>query len=173
MGRQVNFWMTEEDEEAFVARLREDDVVWVPKRLELGARPNQNELDAWRSAADEQRIICIRRQDWERLKYRDLAESPTSRVDFTPCTIVGTGPSPCFEWSTCGRTSTKITRGRIYFKSDWLEDERVMVKDEEVTRWFDRLAAWVRRRGQKKQYAGQYVMPGAAELASSGRIELV
>jgi len=181
MGRQINFWMTEEDEEALVVRLREDDIVWTPCSLKLGARPKPNELDAWRSTADEQWIICIRRRDWKRLKYYDILEDPLpqstrralGRDDFTPWTRVGTGSSPCFEWQTCARTSAKIARGRVYFDSTWLEDGLAMVKDEEPTRWFDRLAAWIRRRGQKRDYPGQYVMPGAAQLVSSGRIELV
>jgi hypothetical protein len=177
MGHQINFWMTEEDEQAFVERLRDDDVVWTPRSLKLGARPKQNELDAWRSTANEQRIICIRRRDWKGLKSEDVLEDPLPlplrRADFTPLAAVGTGPSPCFEWETCARTSAKIARGRIYFDWSWLEDGVVMVKDEEVTKWFDRLTAWLRRRGKKRNYPGQYVMPGAAQLVSSGRIELL
>lgn len=181
MGRQINFWMTEEDEQAFVARLRDDDIVWTSRSLKLGARPEPAELDVWHSTADEQWIVCIRRRDWKRLEYEDIPDNPLSqsarhvigRADFTPWTRVGTGPSPCFEWNTCARSSTIIARGRIYFDSTWLEDCVVMLKDEEPTKWFNRLAAWLRSRGQKRDHPGQYVMPGAAQLVSSGRIALV
>ena len=171
MGRQINFWMTAEDELDFVERLRQDDAVWTPDWIDLGAAPQIHEFDDWVPLDDRQRSIVIRRVDWSRLEWEDIPKSryPDS-PQFFAHTSVGTGASPAFEWDFCHRTPGTIKRGRIYFRTDWLQDGEVRVKADEPHRWFDRLVAWLRRRGTKYEYPRQYLMPGAVAAGETQEI---
>ena len=130
------------------------------------------ELDDWRPTDAGQRLILTRRVDWEFLEYRDIATSQISGGSFLPCTAVGTGASPAFEWNHCVRGEDFIQRGRIYFKTDWLEAGSVHVKGDESTRWFDRIANWIRRNGKPSHEPRHYMMPNAARLAASNEMRL-
>jgi len=171
MGRQLNFWMTQSDECAFVDRLGQDDAVWTPHAIEYSATPTLHELDEWSSNDAGRRIIVIRRSDWDALECEDISESEFD-PEFEKWTMVGTGPSPCFEWDACKRRPGKISRGRIYFRSDWLDGDQVLAKPDEPTKWFDRVSGWLRRRGTRWQYPREYLMPGAAKAATDGDIEI-
>ena len=171
MGRQLNFWMTQSDEFVFVDRLRQDDAVWTPRAIEYHATPTIHELDEWSPNDAGQRIIVIRRSAWDALECEHISESEFD-PEFEKWTMVGTGPSPCFEWDACKRRPGGISRGRVYFRSDWLDGDQVLVKPDEPTQWFDRLTGWLRRRGTKSQYSGEYLMPGAAKAAADGDVEI-
>ncbi len=169
MGRQLNFWMTQSDESDFVDRLRRDDAVWTPRVLEYQQEPALHELTEWTPVDSGQRIIIIRRSDWELLEWKHIPKSQfPDNPDFEPWTLVGTGPSPCFEWDACTRGRDFIARGRIYYHSDWLDNNRVLMKPDEPTRWFDRLTSWLRRRGTRWEFSGQFLMPGAASAMRQG-----
>lgn len=174
MGRQLNFWMTADDEREFIDRLRQDDAVWTPYAIGLKQSPRVREWDEWSPVQDGQRLVIIRRPDWKRLNWEHIAECelPGFEKPFKPWTMVGTGPSPSFEWDSCVRGKRFIQRGRIYLRTTWLEGNRVLTKPGEPTRWFDRLCAWLRKRGGKGPYSRHYVMPGAMRAAESRRIEL-
>jgi len=168
MGRQLNFWMTQSDELAFVDRLMQDDAVWTPRALPYGNSPALRELVDWQADDTEQNIIVVRRNDWDALDYEHIKNKPP----YDTWTQVGTGASPCFEFSTCKRGSNFIARGRIYFDSDWLDGKQVLIKPEEPTRWFDRLVGWLRRRGTKGKYKREYIMPDAERARANGDIEI-
>lgn len=172
MGRQLNFWMTQSDELAFVDRLRQDDAVWTPRALKYRETPPMQEFDDWSPIDAGQRIIVIRRSDWGALDCRHISECTIDNVEFKKWTMVGTGPSPCLEWDTCKRGPGFISRGRIYFRSDWLDGDRVFVKPEEPTQWFDRLTGWLRRRGTKHETSRQFLMPAAVAAVDDGMVEI-
>lgn len=168
MGRQLNFWMTESDEQAFVDRLRKDDAVWTPRNLAYRERPQLCEFEDWPASATGETFIIIRRHEWDQLRFEHIRSKPP----YESWTMVGTGSSPCFEFDTCKRGPDFISRGRIYFKSDWLAGNEVLVKPEEPTRWFDRLVAWLRRQGIKGKYKREYIMSDAEKARSHGDVEL-
>jgi hypothetical protein len=174
MGRQINFWMTRDDERQFVARLRDDDVLWSPYALPFGAKPKLYELDAWKPIDREQRLVIIRRCDSKLLEYEHIAECELpeydSRHPFVPWTRVGAGASPSIEWDSCLRRKGTIGRGRIYFHTDWLQGSVVRTKTKESTRWFDRLASWIRKQGRRSN--GHFLLPGAAELGDAKCVEI-
>ena len=173
MGRQLNFWMTQEDERSFVQRLIEDDTVWTHRALPYGENPIMHEFDVWKPIAAGQRLIVIRRSEWDLLEWEHIPKSQfPDDPHFQEWTLVGTGPSPAFEWDTCVRGANFIVRGRIYFATDWLIGDQIHVKPDEPTKWFDRLTSWLRRRGSKTQYVAQFIMPGAAKAADDGSIEI-
>jgi hypothetical protein len=178
VGRQINFWMTEADEYAFLDRLRRDDVVWSPYALPLGARPVVHELDEWQPTDDRQWRVLIRRAEWSKLLVQDIAGNPLPefRPDgFKPWTMVGALSSPAFQWSTCARGPGLIKRGRIYYSTDYFDADsvpKVQFKEPEPTKWFDRLTGWLRRRGRKHNYKGQYIMPDAATQLDAGHLEI-
>ncbi len=157
MGRQINFWMTESDELAFVEKLNTDDLVWTYYNLKANQDPHLYEFDQWTLNNAGQRLVIIRRSDWDKLEW-------TTRV--------GTGASPSFEWDTCKRGADYIQRGRIYFRTDWLDGDCVHVKPEEPTRWFDRLVSWLRRRGRKWEYPRQFLMPDAAKALDNNLVKI-
>jgi len=173
MGRQLNFWMAQSDEWAFVDRLRQDNAVWTPRALAYQEEPTVHELDDWTPIDSGQRIVVIRRSDWDSLECHHIPKSKyPNDPEFAAWTMVGTGPSPCFEWDTCTRGTDFIARGRIFYRSDWLDGEQVLVKPEEPTRWFDRLTSWLRRRGKKWEYSRQFLMPGAAAAMNDGTVQI-
>ena len=174
MGRQVNFWMMPADERDFIERIDKDDAVWTYYALPLGGVPQMFEFEAWYSVEEGQRLIIIRRNDWRLLEVEHISESPNlPNVSFTPWTRVGTGASPSFEWDCCVRQDRRIQRGRIYFRTDWLEDGVLRNKSEEPTRWFDRLSSWIKRKGRRYKSTQHILLPGAASLVDEGAAEIV
>lgn len=174
MGRQLNFWMTPADEQDFARRLAEDDVLWTNRSLSFGHTPKPHELSEWAPLNKEQRLIIVRRSEWNGLKYEHIAKSPLGDDDqFTPWTLVGCDSSPAFEWDTCHRKRHSIARGRIYLSTDWLEGGLVHSKDDDVIKWFNRLVAWLRRRGREhEEYPRHYLMPSAAVGLDSGQLSV-
>lgn len=173
MGHQLNFWMTQSDEFAFVGRLRQIDAVWTLYALEYGEEPQLNEFDDWVPNDSGQRIIVIQRANWNWLEWRHISKSDYPHIPhFAEWTMVGTGASPCFEWDTCKRGEDFISRGRIYFRTDWLQGEQIYVKPDESTKWFDRLAGWLRRRATRWEYSGQWLLPGAAEALKDDHVRI-
>ena len=168
MGRQINFWMTQSDELAFIDRLKEDDAVWTPRSWEYRETPQPFEFDDWPAEGLGETIIVIRRHEWSKLKYEHIK----AKLPFDSWTSVGNGSSPCFEFDTCKRGDGFISRGRIYFKSDWLSGKVMRVKPEEPTKWFDRQVSWLRRRGTKGPYKREFLMPDAAKDLDEGLIEI-
>jgi len=173
MGRQLNFWMTQSDESEFVNRLIQDDAVWTQRALPYGDDPSMQEPEQWAPVDAGQHLIVIRRSEWDLLEWDHIPKSRYSDdPHFKEWTLVGTGPSPAFEWYTCVRGPNYIVRGRIYFRTDWLAGDQIHVKPEEPTRWFDRLTGWLRRRGSKTEYSRQFIMPDAARSAEGGSVEI-
>lgn len=173
MGRQLNFWMTQSDESAFVDRLIQDDAVWTQRALPYREEPVMRELSQWTPLDGGQRLIVIRQPDWELLEWTHIPKSEfPDDPEFKEWTMVGSGPSPAFEWDTCLRGPGYIVRGRIYFRTDWLVGNQIYVKPEEPTRWFDRLTGWLRRRGLQTEYSRQFIMPDAAASANAGAVEI-
>ena len=169
MGRQVNFWMLEEDEQVFIERLQHDDIVWTARGLPFGSWPELHELTDWKPAKKLFRLILIKRNEWDLLQVEDIAKSKMAGdMAFEPWTLVGVGSSPCFEWDRCVNGDNFIKRGRIYLMTHWLENGMLITKPDGVIRWFDRLANWIRRRGQPWQYKGQYLLPQAARAQKEG-----
>ena len=173
VGRQVNFWMTSNDELAFVDRLRRDDVVWCPYAIPFGTKPTLHELDDWRPIDKGQRIVLIRRCDSNLLMHENIRNSKLAGMPpIKPWTMVGTEGSPSFQWKCCVRKCGAIRRGRIYLKTTWLENNILRAKSPEHIRWFDNIADWLRRKGRKWEYRGQYLMPDAAKLADAGELTI-
>jgi hypothetical protein len=176
MGRQINFWMTIEDEEEFVDILRKEDVLWTYRELKFEEEPALYELNNWKPVDNEQRLIVIRRHEKDLLKFEHIAVSPMEygKESFEPWTMVGCGSSPAFEWNTCRRENGVITRGRIYLPTDWYDKKQHQVhqKNHELIKWFDRLTAKLRKNGEKYEYNGQYLMPHISRLLKEKRIKL-
>ena len=165
MGRQINFWMAKEDENEFVNILLKEDILWTYKGLKFEEEPVLYEWSDWKSTDLEQRLIVIRRKEKDLLKFEHIAKSPMEwgKETFKPWTIVGCDSSPAFEWNTCRRDNGVITRGRIYLQTDWYDKKQHQVhqKEPELIKWFDQLTAKLRKKGEKYQYNGQYLMPHA------------
>lgn len=170
----MNFWMTESDERDFVERLVRDDVVWSPYALPFGDDPVPRTFDEWTPSDDGQDVVVVRRAQWSRLEWRHISRSQFSdNPDFKKWTMVGSGPSPAFEWDACERAEGIVARGRIYFQTTWLKGDSVRGKDAEAIRWFDRLTGWLRRRGKRWEYNRQYLMPDFARAMEEGELEPV
>jgi hypothetical protein len=160
MGRQVNFWMLEQDEQEFVRFVLSEGNVVMLRNLSPGPYPcSTAELprppERWWWAL----------YFWE----RDFPFAPVRWVQ------VRDGPDqvsygfvgeelPVIEFSrSILRESGELSEGRIW----------TGCRDKTFLRWYDRLARWIRRHSEKVRKRGNswvYAGPQAYEWHQAGGI---
>jgi len=180
MGLQINFWMTEVDEQAFIDHLQENEIIWTPYAIKYRGRPKKKNWQDWEKTSLTQQVILIPLSFWKQLQRENISdplfdETATSVEEFQKWTMVGTGASPCCEFVSCGRDSEKISPGLLFFHTDYFNEktDEICVKQDESVRWFKRLTAWIRRQGKAGENKGQFIMPDAAQKLAAGELKLV
>ena len=164
MGRQVNFYMTEKDEEEFVAFVRTTgDVCVLPNRY-----PTET-------------LHCLEKLPepgspfWAHLWLWNRDVSPEPRLEYVEKQkhwYVDHFVSEVIEFSRCYRHQRRLGRGRIYAKMtgwDSNEPDKMFRKSEAFEKWYEKLARWIRRKGERDKN-GVYVLPGARQFAEQGGV---
>lgn len=163
-GRQVNFYMTNEDERQFVDFLMTTgDVVlhaytsMTPRFEPVRLLPEPYSGDFWyaftilnRSISSNLRVRFISQQG-----YYVVDELNSSVIEFT---------------RSVPETSIKaVHRGRIWADLTWLDNEKKIIvhKEPAFKKWYETIAGWIRRkyiRLDQLEYAG----PDAIKLRDEG-----
>lgn len=160
MGKQVNFYMTDSDEQDFIRFVRSDRNVGIF----MYTMPTE----------DIPLLTELPRQGvpfWLALWLWDRDNSPKPKVDFVReqrYYVVDECPSEVIEFSRSHLDEGRLVRGRIWAEmAVWQSDQTLLHKSESFQKWFDRLANWIKRHSVKDKH-GDYVLPGAAEYAKRG-----
>ena len=168
MGRQVNFYFVEEDEQSFlqileheeVIFLRDDDHEWPSHRFygEFRLQPRDG-------AAHSQTLMC-RKCDLKHLRFSRIATTERYYID-SICSYV-------IEFTRSGyrEVSNTLVSGRIWYEHTfWDKDSEgrdiLVAKDEELKKLYERLARWIKKYC-KRLPNGNYIAPHATELYAKG-----
>ena len=162
MGKQVNFYMTAADEASFVEFVRSDRSVGIF----MYAMPT-NDLPLLAELPKPGAPFALSLWLWSR------DHSPVPEIVYIPeqrYYVVDSFASEVIEFSRSCTDEGRLVRGRIWAEmSGWRRNDpgTIIKKGQAFSKWFDRLANWIRRRSVRDEY-GDYVMPGAAEFARQG-----
>ncbi|MBM4128099.1 MAG: hypothetical protein FJ247_12245 [Nitrospira sp.] len=162
MGKQLNFYMTPEDEREFISFVESDRTVGIFM-----------DVQASKEIAFLQRLPDRDTVGWFLLCLWDKDHSPppvlsyvTEQAHFTVQRI----ESEVIEFSRCIPDEGRLVRGRIWAEMNgWRHDDPAIVirKSESFRKWFSRIALWIKKHSTQNE-VGDYVLPGAAEFVKNG-----
>ncbi len=169
MGKQVNFYMLEEDEQEFVEFVLGDG-----KTVLLGTAgfqempPVLDRLPVEYSPLDPKDWLTV--FFWRPgyplfTRYIVMKAGPLQGrgayfVDAHRSSVIE------FSRSLLRPEENVLTQGRIWAEMRYWEGEQLVYKGEEFEKWYDRIARWLRRRYRKVYY--DYVSPRAYEWSQAG-----
>ncbi|MFM2093974.1 MAG: hypothetical protein RIS70_1098 [Planctomycetota bacterium] len=162
MGRQVNFYMTADDEREFVEWVRTSGDVAIFKSaqdsveiIELQEMPPMGE-PFWFA-------LCL----WN----KDISPPPTlNYIKPKGWHTVDPFESEVVEFHRCGMDKGRLVRGRIWAEMNgWQRSDPAVIikKSEAFVKWYDRLANWIKRRSIRNA-VGDFMLRGAAAFAAKG-----
>ncbi len=162
MGKQVNFYMTAEDEQEFLSYVRSDRDVGIFKfDVPSTEIPFLNELPPQGEPF------------WAALWLWDRDHSPRpvlTYVERQKYYAVEESQSEVIEFHRCGLDEGRLVRGRIWAEMNgWHghDPATIIRKSDAFRKWYDRLAKWIKRRSTRDS-VGDYMLPGAAAFAQKG-----
>ena len=163
MGKQVNFYMTQEDEAEFLEFMRsERDVCLIPDTL-------PTESIACMSYLPKRGETLF----WFKVSLWDRNHSPPPKrrhVQEQGYWVVDELNSEVIEFSRSILSEGRLVRGRIWAEmTEWQQTEppSLVRKSKTFEKWFDKLARWIRQHATRDEN-GDYVFPGAAQYESDG-----
>jgi hypothetical protein len=160
MGKQVNFYMTNEDERDFLAFARSDrsigvfmdiqkskEICFLDEELPDRETPGWFALSLWdRHCSPPPVLRYIHAQD----------HFAVDRIE-----------SEVIEFDRSTFDEGLLVRGRIWAEMSFWTEGVLVRKRKSFQKWFDRLASWIKRHAVRDE-AGDYVLPGAAEYQKQG-----
>ena len=160
MGRQVNFYMTAEDERQFVTFIRSMGNVAILGSVQLS-----------KAVLELQELPPVGEPFWFALCLWNKDCSPAPKMEYVTeqnYYCVEETESEVVEFSRSGVCDGRLVRGRIWAEMTYwqLDDPPVVVKKSAAFgKFYDRLANWLRRQSVRDG-AGNYVFPGARDFAT-------
>lgn len=163
MGKQVNFYMTMDDERDFIAFVRATGNIAILKSVQMSEMPLQ--IDGLPSAGEP---------FWFALLLWNQDFSPRPALNFVKeqgWYCIDVYDSEVIEFDRSFMDEGRLVRGRIFAEMTYwrLTDAppTAVKKSEAFLKWYDRLARWIKRRSARNA-AGDYLLPGAAAFAAAG-----
>ena len=139
MGRQINFFLHPDDQSEFDKLVKScGDVVMIPYyhyQEKVSIVETSVVTDREKNG---NRIYLVRPQDLECLQLEYFEKFNYWLVDDTN--------APVIEFDISLLIDNYITRGRLYFKTDYLEDNQLINKPEDFIKWGDKLLRTFRRK---------------------------
>jgi hypothetical protein len=158
MGRQINFYLTAEDQVAFEEHLKKaGDFVAI----------------RWKSDKPEPAVVDLSTQR-SVLTLRLALPQHLSRVSMQPIRTrqeysVDGLISPVVEYSRCPQEDRLIRRGRLYFQEGYFDAAgKWVVKDEVFITWARRLRETARRFFKRRRISFFYLGEGAEKARAEG-----
>lgn len=167
MGKQVQFYMTHEDEKSFLASISDLAPVRLvfksfvhPSPMELGsfAPVGSHEDDAHLCLANATLGTPPKVNSYPQhsRRYIDLAKSEVA--EFTRCELAKGRYKPSQTW---------LSNGRLWFA----EQDMGVRKSDAFIKWANSLLKLIRR-NYERDARGIYVAPNALELSKAGKLQL-
>jgi hypothetical protein len=175
MGKQVQFYMTHDDEKSFLASI--SDLAPVRLIYMTFTEPSHMELQSFAPVGHsggnfhpnyfQNAHLCLvnatlgtppKVNSSPQHSYRsvDLAESEV--VEFTRCQLSQGQHKPSHTW---------LSSGRLWFAEQTMDGR----KSDAFIKWANSLLKWVRR-NYERDPKGNYVAPNALELSKAGKLQL-
>ncbi|WP_407158944.1 hypothetical protein [Bradyrhizobium sp. STM 3557] len=163
-SRQINFFLTAEDQATLLARLmdRLGPFLFISRRSENDA-PQQLDTAAVKKMGSEPlTIYLLRQKDLGQVRFEPFTEQQ--------CYVVDSLLSPVIEFSRCYHSDGLLRRGRMYVVSSYYDRDGVPVsKDRDFLDWAAAMIAAARKIVQRRVppsmfYCGQ----NAFELSQQG-----
>jgi hypothetical protein len=153
MGRQINFFLHQDDQVEFDKLLKGlGDIVLLPY-YHHDKKVSTIEDTLIRDLRKEgRRVYLIRRQDFK--------EIPLTHIEKFGYWLVDDRALPIVHFDRGATKDDKIERGRIYFQTDYVDTKQMIMvkKPEDFVKWADNIIKTVRRKLKKYKYnLGPYV----------------
>ena len=181
-GKQIRFFMTREDEKAFVDFLFSNGNVWLVRdhwyeSEEYEAYNDPEEFFEQPPVVSKQHLTpqwVIWNKDLcgDELVFRSftLRKPPHQRFYTLRGDINYT-----IEFTRCTLEDGVMRKGRIAYLGEYEDADGVRrLKDNTLTKWYDKLARWVKKNGVRTSWDGErlvyslIIMPGALEFYTQG-----
>lgn len=163
MGRQVNFYMMESDEQEFLRFVRSDREVCISMTAVPSSEPVPFTV-----------LPDRRTPGWFALFLWDVTNSPPPKLEYIREQnhyVVDEYVSEVIEFHRSTMHEDCLVRGRIWAQIKYWDLENdppeIVTKSEHFQKWYNRLANWIKRRSIRDE-RGDYVLPGAAKYAKQG-----
>lgn len=162
MGKQVSFFMTVEDERAFLRFARLDRRVGILASTSTTVKPR---------VLDE--LLTKVEPGWLLSYLCDMENGPPPRMERVGKQnyfVLDSAKSEVIEISRSFRDDNWLRNGRLFAAMDYWESYQppvVGTKSKTFQEWYRRLASWIRRTAVRKKDS-YFVMPGAAKFADEG-----
>jgi hypothetical protein len=162
MGKQINYYMSEEDERWFVEFVISERDVGILMSRQLLPEPELcKDLPARETLG------------WFQLFLWDRQNSMPPKYDYVPQQrhyVLDRFESEVIEFHRSIMDEGRLVRGRLWVEMNgWRHDDpaTIIKKSVAIGKWYEKLASWIKKRS-KRNAAGAYVMPGAAAFAAQG-----
>jgi hypothetical protein len=148
MGRQINFFLHQDDQAAFDKLLKTfGDIVLVPY-YHYDNKVSIVEDTLIRDVIKEGRRVYLIRKD-------DFKNIPLTHIEKFGYWLVDDRALPVVHFDRSVTKNDKIERGRIYFQPDFVDSKemRMVKKSEDFIKWADNIIKTVRRKLKKHKYS--------------------
>lgn len=169
MGKQVQFYMTHEDEKNFLASI--SDLAPVRLVYKTFTEPLHLELESFEPVGSRegkaQAHLCLvnatlgtvpKVNSYPQHSYRFVDPSESEVVEFLRCELAKGQYKPSQTW---------LSNGRLWFTEQTMDGR----KSDAFIKWANSLLKWVRR-NYERDAKGNYVAPNALELSKAGKLQL-
>lgn len=153
MGRQINFFLHQDDQVDFDKLLKSlGDIVILPYYHHDNKVSTIEDTLIRDPKKEGRRVYLIRRQDF--------SDIPLTHIEKFGYWLVDDHTLPIVHFDRGATKDDKIERGRIYFQADYVDTKQMVMikKPEDFVKWADNIIKTVRRKLKKQKYnLGSYV----------------
>ena len=158
MGKQVRFYMHEDDRSAFGAYLaaiaNAAVAPWIfPTAKVPVLRPDNIKYEL-------PQYYVFNAESLDEIRTTEVAGR--WMVDLTR--------SEAVEWGLSIRRDNQLSQGRLFFRTSYVVDSAVKMKHPEFVTWADALCGWIRREFSLRKELSAYVGPNAARWEAAGGV---
>jgi hypothetical protein len=160
MGKQVNFFMTHEDENVFLTSIGQ--LAPVRLLLQTFSEPAQRELESFQpvgSLSGDASLCLVNKTLEAHLKVNSYPAQSRHCLDLLESEIV--------QFHRCEPFKTWLKNGRLWFDEQTSHGK----KSPAFLKWANSLLKWIRSNYEKDQH-GCFVGPQALELSKAGKLQL-
>lgn len=161
MGKQINFFMTVEDERAFVEALKAQSPCVLIRNTSKHAQLSQ--VEGLAPLTDDPSLV-----DVSLVRLEDVSEVRTELIAAQQVYAVDVLNSPVVQWSRCRMMTGWLASGRLWFEESANDGK----KKEAFRRWAKSVVSWPTRNYEPLNGRPYLVGPSAAKKAATGELQL-
>lgn len=145
MGRQINFFLSKNDQKSFDDFLRTfDDICFLAYYNKSNAPTIINDTLIYDQLKEGSRVYLVRKQDIKKIKFTFIEKFNYWLIDDSP--------SPVLHFDRCVSYNNDLRSGRLYFQPKYVENLQWVEKDIDFIKWSDSIIAKSRRFFKKYKY---------------------